>query len=107
MKLLASQKNLLADLIENVGLSLTDFKFIKDEVAGVIILLEKDNELLFNFRDTIQDAEYCDVYYKPTNKLPCKHIYTSINSFEEAIPYFIDWLDCLSLEVNIVDKWRK
>lgn len=57
MKLLASQKNLLADLIENVGLSLTDFKFMKDEGAGVIILLEKDNELLFNFRDTIQDAE--------------------------------------------------
>lgn len=107
MKLLVSQKNLLADLIENVGLSLTDFKFMKDEVAGVIILLEKDNELLFNFRDTIQDAEYCDVYYKPTNKLPSKHIYMSINSFEEAIPYFIDWLDCLSLEANIEDKWRK
>jgi hypothetical protein len=107
MKLLVSQKNLLADLIENVGLSLTDFKFMKDKVAGVIILLEKDNELLFNFRDTIQDAEYCDVYYKPTNKLPSKHIHMSINSFEEAIPYFIDWLDCLSLEANIVDKWRK
>ena len=31
----------------------------------------------------------------------------SINTFEEVIPYFQEWLDCLSLEVGVEDKWSK
>ena len=106
MELLISQKNILADLVECTGLRLDDFKFVRNETCTAF-LLKKDEKLQFSFRDTIQGAKYCDVYYKPTNKTPCKHIYLSINTFDEVIPYFKDWLNCLSLEVNIVDKWSK
>lgn len=107
MKLLTSQKNILADLIESVGANIKRFDFRESELYGSTIYLIDNHELLFNFRDTIQDADYCDIYYKPTNKQPCKHIYLSIDTFEELIPYFQEWLDCLSSEVGIEDKWNK
>lgn len=107
MKLLVSQKNMLADLIESTGADIRYFDFKESELYGCTIHVKNSNELLFNLRDSIQDAEFCDIYYKPTNKQPSKHIYLSINTFEEVIPYFQEWLDCLSLEVGVEDKWSK
>lgn len=107
MKLLTSQKNMLADLIEAAGADINCFDIKESELYGCTIYVKNSNELLFNLRDTIQDAEFCDIYYKPTNKQPRKHIYLSINNFEEVIPYFQEWLDCLSLEVGVEDKWSK
>ena len=106
MKLLISQKNMLADLIEAAGADVKYFDFNESELYGSTISIKDSGELLFNFRDTIQGAKYCDIYYRPTNKQPRKHIYLSIGTFEEAIPYFQEWLDCLSIEVGIVDKWQ-
>lgn len=107
MKLLVSQKNILANLIESAGADIKCFDFKESELYGSSIYIIDNHDLLFNFRDTIQDADYCDIYYKPTNKQSCKHIYLSVNTFEEAIPYFQEWLDCLSLEVGVEDKWKK
>lgn len=107
MKLLTSQKNMFADLIEAAGADINCFDIKESELYGCTIHVKNSNELLFNLRDTIQDAEFCDIYYRPTNKQPCKHIYTSIDTFEEVIPYFQEWLDCLSLEVGVEDKWSK
>lgn len=107
MKLLVSQKNMLADLIESTGADIRYFDFNESELYGCTIHVKNSNELLFNLRDTIQDAEFCDIYYRPTNKQSCKHIYLSVGTFEEVIPYFQEWLDCLSLEVGVDDKWNK
>lgn len=107
MKLLTSQKNMLADLIEAAGADINCFDIKESELYGCTIYVKNSNELLFNLRDTIQDAEFCDIYYKPTNKQSCKHIYLSVDTFEEVIPYFQEWLDCLSLEVGVEDKWNK
>ena len=107
MKLLTSQKNMLADLIEAAGADIYCFDIKESELYGCTIYVKNSNELLFNLRDTIQDAEFCDIYYKPTNKQPSKHIYLSINTLEEVIPSFQEWLDCLSLEVGVDDKWNK
>lgn len=107
MKLLVSQKNILADIVEHLGYKLCDFEFLESSNNGCVIVVKSDKELLFNFRDSIQGAGYCDIYYKPTNKQSCKHIYLSIDTFEEVIPYFQEWLDCLSIEVGVEDKWSK
>ncbi|MBQ3605375.1 MAG: hypothetical protein II990_03890 [Muribaculaceae bacterium] len=107
MKLLISQKNMLADFIEAAGADINCFDIKESELYGSIVCVRNDVELLFNFRTTIQDAEFCDIYYRPTNKQPCKHIYLSIDTFEEALPYFQEWLDCLSLEVGVEDKWEQ
>lgn len=107
MKLLVSQKNVLADLIECSAISIEYFDLAESEQYGTTIYIKENDELRFNFRGSIQDAEYCDIYYRPTNKQPCKHIYLPMNSFEEAIPYFQEWLDCLSLEVGVEDNWKQ
>lgn len=107
MKLLTSQKNMLADLIEAAGADINCFDIKESELYGCTIYIKNSNELLFNLRDTIQDAEFCDIYYRPTNKQSCKHIYLSVDTFEEVILYFQEWLDCLSLEVGVEDKWSK
>ena len=107
MKLLVSQKNMLADLIESTGADIRYFDFNESELYGCTIHVKNSNELLFNLSDTIQDAEFCDIYYRPTNKQSCKHIYLSVDTFEEVILYFQEWLDCLSLEVGVEDKWNK
>lgn len=107
MKLLTSKKNILADLIESIGADIRYFDYKESELYGCTIHVKNSNELLFNLRDTIQDAEFCDIYYRPTNKQSCKHIYISINTFEEVIPYFQEWLDCISLKVGVEDKWNK
>lgn len=107
MKLLVSQKNILADLIEFTGADIKCFDFKESDLYGCTVYVKNSNELLFNLRDTIQDAGFCDIYYRPTNKQSCKHIYITIDYFEEVIPYFQEWLDCLSLEVGVEDKWNK
>lgn len=107
MRLLISQKNELADIIESFGADFEVFSLVESDIDGTCIHVKNNSELLFNFRETIQGAEFCDIYYRPTNKQPYNHLYVSVNSFEEAIPYFLEWLDCLSLELNIVDKLSK
>ena len=68
MKLLVSQKNMLADLIESTGADIRYFDFKESELYGCTIHVKNSNELLFNLRDSIKDVEFCDIYYKPTNK---------------------------------------
>ena len=66
-------ENMLADLIESTGADIRYFDFNESELYGCTIHVKNSNELLFNLRDTIQDAEFCDIYYRPTNKQSCKH----------------------------------
>ena len=107
MKLLVSQKNILADVLENAGLNLGDFDFIESTRSGSLIVVKNKRELLFNFRDSIQGAGYCDIFYRPTNKQGSNTIYLAIDKFEDVVPYFQEWLDCLLLEVGVEDKWNK
>jgi hypothetical protein len=106
MKLLVSQKNVLAEILEKMRYNISDFNFIENELETAIVLKE-NSEFMFLFRESIQGAKFCDIYYIPTNKQVCKHIYLSIDSFEEIISCFKEWLDCLSLEIGIEDKWSK
>lgn len=105
MKLLQSQKNMLADLIERAGYNQKEFE-IKEKEHASTIFVKKDKTLCFRFSNSIQGAEYCDIYYLPTNIQACKHIFLSINEFSEAIPYFEEWLENLSFEINVEDKWN-
>lgn len=107
MKLLVSQKNYLAELIDSIGANLAYFEFIEDPLYGSTIYVANNKDFVFNMRETIQGAGFCDIYYTPTNKQACKHIYLSIDRFEEIIPYFQEWLDCISLEVGLEDRWQK
>ncbi len=107
MKLLVSQKNKLFDLIQASGADIGRFEFIGNSKFECAIIVKEKKDLLFNFRDSIQGAEFCDIFYRPTKKQASKHIYLSVNTFEEIIPYFQEWLDCLSLEVGVEDKWNK
>ena len=107
MKLLVSQKNVLAEILENAKYNISDFDFIEKDLYESAIIVKENPKFMFLFRDSIQGAEFCDIYYSPTNKQACKHIYLSIDSFEEIIPYFQEWLDCFSLEFGIEDKWSK
>lgn len=104
MKLLLSQKNKLAELIANSGKSINDFEKL-ESLAEFIISARQNADLYFQFRLSIQGAEFCDIYYVPTKLNASNHIYKSINSFEEALPYFQEWLDCLSEELGVIDKW--
>ena len=106
MKLLPSQKNKLAEIIEQAGYDINEFEIIEDEIT-CIICAKSDKQFCFRFSETIQDSEYCDIYYMPTKKQVSNHIFLSINSFTESISYFNEWLDCLSSELYISDKWNK
>lgn len=107
MKLLISQKNKLADLVLASNYSLDSFKFLEDEIDGTAIVLQSDENLIFNIRNSIQGAEFGDIFYRPTTKQACGHIYLPINCFEDLLTYFQEWLNCISLEISIEDKWSK
>lgn len=94
---------MLAEKIVQAGYNLKDFEIIEEDQIYTIYV-KTDKDLCFRFSDTIQDAEYCDVYYLPTKKQVCNHIFLSINEFSEAIPYFEEWLCNLSFEINVEDK---
>ncbi len=106
MKLLTSQKNVLAEKITDFGMTIVDFIF-EESPEYVIICAKKDEELYFQFRPTIQGADFCDIYYRPTNKSSRKSLYMSINTFEEGIHYFQEWLECLKEEIYVENKWKQ
>lgn len=107
MKLLVSQKNKLADLVLAANYSLDYFHFFEDSLYGTSIVLKADKHLIFNIRDSIQGAKFGDVFYCPTKKQACGHIYLPVNRFEDSLSYFQEWLDCLSLEIGVENQWNK
>ena len=50
MKLLVSQKNVLADLIECSAISIEYFDLAESEQYGTTIYINENDELRFNFR---------------------------------------------------------
>lgn len=105
MKLLTSQKNVLAEKITDFGMNIDGF-VINESPEAVIICAKKDEDLYFQYRPTIQGADFCDIYYRPTTRSPRKSLYTSINTFEEGLLHFQEWLECLKEEIYLENKWE-
>lgn len=109
MKLLPSQKNTLFDLIENSGLSPSQFTLENYISTGSSVvyteLRYKNSEFFFRFSLSNNGMAPFRAVYCPAENLYSDDSFFS--SWESEMEYFHDWLKLLAREISTPNKWER